>query len=186
MLPMDYAELARRIDAAGLTRRPPVTEVRARTFEQKHQTKLPPGYRRYLIEIGDGVESESFALYGLTEAERDLGGALGDPFPYGNAYAKQLLTKLMDSVETTFSDVMGDPAVLARQVTGMPPGCIPLADLGGGEISVLVVTGEQAGYVWRIGDFDSPETIDLYQQDGDGAQLGFERWLECWAAMNAL
>ena len=183
---MDYAELARRIDAAGLRRRPVLTEVRVRTFEQKHQLKLPHGYRHYLTEIGDGVESESFALYGLTDAERDLGGPLTDPFPYGNAYAKKLLTKLMESVETTFSDVMGDPAVLARQVEGMPPGCLPLADLGGGELSVLVVSGEQAGWVWRIGDFDSPETIDLYRQDGDGAQLDFEQWLECWAMMNAV
>lgn len=183
---MDYADLARRIDAAGLERRPVVTEVRARTFEQRHHVKLPASYRRYLTEIGDGVVSDAFPIYGLTDAERELGGALTDPFPYGNAYAKHVLGKLMESVESTFSDVMGDPSILGRQVGGMPPGCLPLGDLGCGEISVLVVTGEQAGFVWRIGDFDAPETEDLYRQDGNGAQLDFEAWLACWAEMNRL
>ncbi|HTJ81956.1 MAG TPA: SMI1/KNR4 family protein [Polyangiaceae bacterium] len=183
---MDYADLARRIDAAGLERRPRLTEVRARTFEQKHHVKLPTGYRRFLLEVGDGVACEGFAFCGLEEAESQLGGALADPFPYGNAYAKHILTRLLDSTENTFSDVTGDPSIRAKQVGGMPAGCLVLGDLGGGEMSVLVVSGEQAGLVWRVGDFDAPETIDLYTPEGDGKQLDFDAWLECWALQNGL
>jgi len=182
---MDYEDLARRIDAAGLERRACVTEVRLRTFEQRHQLKLPPGYRRFLAELSDGITSEELSILGLEEAEK-IAGPIGEPFPYTNAYAKHILERLLDSAEISFSDVMGDPALRARQVGSMPAGCLVLGDLGGGEMSVLVVAGEQAGFVWRVGDFDAPETNDLYADSGDGRQLDFDAWLECWAKLSSV
>ncbi|WP_238007462.1 hypothetical protein KZZ52_19005 [Dactylosporangium sp. AC04546] len=77
--------------------------------------------------------------------------------------------------------VLDDERLAALQRSGDPDGCLTIANHGGNDFSVLVVTGEQAGWVWRTGEVDVPETRELHSGDRGATPLDFLSWLEVWA-----
>ena len=62
---------------------PVLSEEQIRAFEQKHQITLPEGYRRFLLEVGDGCymfdDYPSYQLLPL-EADREIENYAA-PFP---------------------------------------------------------------------------------------------------------
>ncbi len=181
---LDPAVLRARLAAAnGLTLRPPLPEATVADFERRHGVTLPDDYRRFLTEVADGIDCDGGPVFALAAGEATLTGAPGGSFPYSSAYAADLMARLAALPARPFSDIMAAPEVQAGQQPGDPPGCLALADLGCGDYSVLVLTGEQRGKLWRLGDFDAPETAALYQGGSGTAQLEFADWLEQWCAL---
>lgn len=130
-------------------------------FESLCQITLPPDYRRFISELGDGGAGPAYGLlplaaglaHGPAPATPDL---LQKPFPY-----------------TEFTD--------ARHLLDQPagaypprPGSITLCDEGFNLCHFLVVTGPTRGTMW----------IDRTTSDGGYTPLGvdfltwYERWLD--------
>ncbi len=65
---------------------------------------------------------------------------------------------------------MTSKRVMEMQRRGPPHGALPLALGDGNDVPVIVVTGEERGWVWRTGEVDVP-----YGQ-------GFVDWLTEYAA----
>ena len=180
----DPAKLRERLAATdGLTLRAPLPEATVADFERRHGVTLPAGYRRFLTEVADGVDSDSVPFLSLAGAQATLTGTPAGSFPSANAYTADLITRLAGFPAQPFATIMSAPEVQAGQHSGDPPGCIALADFGCGDYSVLVLGGEQAGKIWRLGDFDAPETVALYQPGAAGGQLEFDSWLPHWCEM---
>ncbi len=106
---------------------------------------------------------------------------LATPFPYQADDSARIRDGL--AAGGSLSALMADPAIRSRQVQGYPPGCIAIGDLGDPEPSVLVISGQERGRVWRIGDFDAPETNDLYLGNGDRTPIDYGEWIMHWLTM---
>lgn len=165
----------------GLIPRAPAPADRIAALERRLSISLPPAYRRFVHEVADGLAFEGASwLFSLEEIERDLAthGSPSRPFPYGIEQAAAIRTAL--AAASTAGNVF-TPEVLALQSIGELDGCLTLASNGGNDFSVLVVTGEQAGFVWRTGELDFPESPRLYDpRRSDDSPLDFEAWLVRW------
>lgn len=166
--------------APAVTLHPPASEAAVAAFEAAHGIALPAAYRAFLVEVGDGVDLDGEPwLYGLVAVGQAQGTAVAArPFWYGDAEAAALRAAL---VAAGRGGGLADPTFMGLQKAGAPDGCITIAGNGGNDFSVLVVTGEQRGWMWRTGEADFPESRDLYTFDGDHGPLDFAAWLPLWA-----
>ncbi|GAA4840720.1 SMI1/KNR4 family protein [Kitasatospora terrestris] len=118
--------------------RPALGEPEVRAFEQRHGVRLPPSYRAFLIEVGDGGAGPGFGVLGLEQLPEDeeealygervdclRPGFLAAPFPYRAAVPRP------------------------PRETLCPPGALVITDYGGGDYARLVVNGPCAGQVWH-------------------------------------
>jgi len=165
----------------GLAPRAPASCERASAFEARFGIALPPTYRRFVREVADGLVYEGASwLFSLDEIARDLSDRAlpARPFPYRSADG--------DAIRAAVTAARAAGSVFSREVmslqrVGDPDGCLTLASNGGNDFSVLVVSGEQAGWMWRTGEIDFPETRALYDPAStDAAPLGFDEWLALW------
>lgn len=192
--PLDLRPYVRAIDAAPHMKRGRLlTAGELDNFEHAHAVALPTLYRRILREIGDGVGGDArcrLRIPSLDEAMQmaaNQGADVATAFPYGRVYAEAIRARLENE---SFAEVMTSPDIRSRQRTGegLPPGCLPIGDFGGGEMSLLVVTGEERGRVWRHGQADCPEGGAHYgAYGGEGrAPLEVDQWIAFWAKVNGL
>lgn len=132
---------------------PALSEEEIRSFEQKHQITLPEGYRRFLLEVGDGGDMfDGFDLLTLN-AKREVEN-YAEPFRY-----QEYWVGLEDGEEPPF----GDP------FTG---GTLELIDIGCCQTFNLVITGPCRGEVWHFSEMGVQPCCQ--RQDFLG---WFERWL---------
>ncbi|MBL9015638.1 MAG: SMI1/KNR4 family protein [Myxococcales bacterium] len=157
---------------------PPTSEADVAGFEARYGITLPLEYRRFLLEVAEGIslggEPQLYAL-------RDFAGGvdLTRPFWYGAADADAILAAIAAAGP---GGPLADRAVMALQRSGDPDGCLTLAGNGGNDFSVIVVSGEQPGRMWRTGELDAPETRALYDGGGDVEPLSFLDWIVPWAS----
>jgi len=150
-------------------------------FEARFAITLPAAFRGFVLEVADGLVYEGDPwLFSLDQIGHDLAddALAARPFPYDDAEAEAIRVAVRTAVDAgnVFS-----PEVMALQRGGDPDGCLTLASNGGNDFSVLVVTGEQAGWMWRTGEIDFPESPKLYSPgSADMSPLGFEAWLAQW------
>ncbi len=165
----------------GLEPRPPAAPEHVAAFELRFGITLPALFRTFVLEVADGLVYDGASwLYSLDEIAADVSddALVARPFWYGDAKAAALRTAVAAASST--GDVFS-PEVLALQQGGRPDGCLTLANNGGNDFSVLVVTGEQAGFVWRTGELDYPESPSLYYPgSSDDSPLDFLAWLALW------
>ncbi|MET7396507.1 SMI1/KNR4 family protein [Dactylosporangium sp. NPDC005572] len=163
--------------------RPPATEAAVAAFEQRIGVRLPASYRTFVLEVADGIRMDDEPwLYGLDDVALEVENGQGDPtqpFWYGDAEASAMLAALAELPES--GSVLGDERLATLQRGGDPDGCLTVANHGGNDFSALVVTGEQAGWVWRTGEIDVPETRELYSAARGATPLDFLSWLDVWA-----
>jgi hypothetical protein len=136
--------LRQELTDAGLTFAPGLTDQRLAAFEQAHHVALPPEYRLFLMQIGNGGAGPP--AYGL----RPLGAAeswwadeqraawqhfqlIQQPFPFEAPWFWE------DEEEP-------DPVRLAAVYHGS----LYLGTDGCGMDWALIVTGPQRGYVWQL------------------------------------
>lgn len=163
--------------------RPVATEAQVTAFEAHFSIVLPPAYRAFLLEVGDGIDMDGEPwLYVLEDiAQSAIADRVdpGKPFWYGNGDAAAIRAAI--AAVPPNGSVLGDAGVMALQRSGIPDGCLTLSCNGGNDFSVLVVTGEQRGRVWRTGELDHPESPALYDRSLDDSPLDFVAWFEQWA-----
>jgi hypothetical protein len=143
---------------------PPAPERELAAFEAAHRVTLPAEYRAFLGEIGNGGAGPGRGLYPLgTFAERPLRAstlrALSKPFDAGDAENWEPGQR---------REVMKGAMIIGVEADGVATWVW------------LVVTGEEAGQLWRDlrADGGAPEAID----DADGDPMTFGRWYETWLA----
>jgi len=149
-------------------------------FEHSSGVSVPEPYRSFLLEVSSGMATDCMQLerFASDEAARP-----SEPFPYDRAYGDSIITALGEG--RTLDELAADPAFAVRQVHGLPPGCLVVGELDG-MLCVLALSGEEAGYVWRVGDFDLPETRHAHEPQGDDGRMEFGRWFMEWLVENGL
>ena len=132
---------------------PVLSEEEIHSFEQKHQITLPEGYRRFLLEVGDGCDMfDGFDFLPL-RAERQFQN-FSAPFPF---------TEYVVEGDEPLSDEFWE------QVT---QGTLELIDIGCGQTFQLIITGPCRGEVWNLCEMGTQPCCQ--RQDFLG---WFERWL---------
>jgi hypothetical protein len=132
-------------------------------FERAHAIRLPPEYRAFLLRVGNGGVGPFYGIHPLgqdtdgpwkTEPFAAV-GRLGSPFPHRAPWnlSEEELTALAPDDE---EDEDNEPIELEREYFAPIDGAFPIADEGCGMCTVLVVSGPEAGTVWRDAraDFD--------------------------------
>lgn len=166
-----------------------LSEAQLAAFEATHGVTLPPSYRAFLAEVGNGGVGPYYGLAPLTPVERDrlpqhrvvVQDAIDTP--------RQALTAV-PSLARPF--VLTQPWSPTDGASPLPPGtspydgCVFLADQGCAYFDVLVVNGPRAGEVWTDDTAaDGPlrkvsdDFLDWYEDWIERAQL---EWLEKNAA----
>jgi hypothetical protein len=136
-------------------------------MESLYRVTLPVELRVFLQVVHGGGPGPGYGL-AVDECSTSMQSA-EHAFPYGNADAVSILRRRR-----------ADPSAslpLTRQVQPRqwPPGngFLPVATHTGGAIDVLVVTGEQRGWVWRCDG-------GWFPRCNQHRQLGFLDWYEEW------
>jgi hypothetical protein len=180
---MDAAYIHSTLSATeGVELLPPATADEVAAFEAQHGITLPEPYRSFLLTVTGGVllDGEPW-LYSLSEITDQLvrdRSTAAKPFGYDAAATTAILTAVRAGKA---GGNVFTPEVMALQKSGSPDGCLTLACNGGNDFSVLVVTGDQRGRMWRTGELDAPEVHDLYKPDPSDEVLDFEGWLPLWS-----
>ncbi|MFI9825995.1 SMI1/KNR4 family protein, partial [Streptomyces sp. NPDC052013] len=166
---------------------PPATEQAVADFEGRFDLQLPPLFRAFILEAGDGIRSEDgdHFLFGLDHIALEAAADQGLPsqhFPYTNEETSAFLNAMERIPED--GSISENERLLELQHIGPLDGCLTVADHGCADYSVLVVSGEQAGFMWRMGEVDVPDTREVWEIElrGTGATpLDFLSWLELYA-----
>ena len=168
---------------------PPLTEADVAAFEQRYAIRLPADYRGFLIFVGNGGAGPHYGLFRLGETEGSDGtslpwkegiydSALRQPWPHRTAWnlreMGEAILALPDeakySARKEWSARYGDPALVA--------GAFPICNLGFGLRDWLVVTGPEAGNVWRDSRMDARGLIPYEREDGH--RWTFMDWYLHW------
>ncbi len=127
----------------GLQMNPRLTEENVSAFEQRYDVELPQGYRRFLIEVGNGGEGPPF--YGLLR--------LGEvPDDYDRS-AREVLNDLRKPFPLTKYWVWeGEQEENPERHQAIDHGNLVLGTEGCGRYWVLIVTGIERGQMWDRAD----------------------------------
>lgn len=133
----------------------PLSEREILAFEQAAGVKLPEGYRRFLLEIGNGCTWEGgYEMCPFPPANAEEAARLSLPFPYEAEY------------------IWGEDASDAERMDIMN-GTLELIDIGCCQTFQLVITGPCRGEVWHFSEMGVQPCCQ--RQDFPG---WFEKWLD--------
>lgn len=142
-------------------------------FEVDHGISLPPGYRRFLLEIGNGGAGP---FYGLEPVENgrfvDLDKPvlndlidLSKPFPH---------TDLWNPLEGDESSAFDDDTYFDNDWAA---GALRISNFGCGVWILLVVNGTEYGNIW----FDDRASDNgIYPDQSSVSRIPFLKWYESW------
>ncbi|MGW5333747.1 SMI1/KNR4 family protein [Streptomyces bauhiniae] len=123
--------------------RPPLPEPEIRAFEITHGIDLPPHYRSFVAEVGDGPAGPAHGLLPLTtprpEAEDDR--AVDDE------WARD---RLPGRLASPFPPTEPAPGRLGAAADTLTRGTLALAEEGCGTYVRLVLNGPRAGEIWLL------------------------------------
>lgn len=143
-----------------------LTEAQITNIERYHNIILPPDYRRFLLEIGNGGMGPGY--YGLLPL---LGHHYFDPkylsvpFQYTDVW--------LYNSENVDLDNETDEEFESRM-----NGAMPIADYGCSLECYLVITGAEAGNMWWDARGTTHEIAPVV--DSDGNHLNFLTWYDMW------
>jgi SMI1 / KNR4 family (SUKH-1) len=138
----------------------PLCEDALQEFERRHSIILPEGYRRFLLDIGDGSRQgpPSYGLLGLLAGSND------------EVYATHLSQLRREFPFTEHWVWEGEPDDEARRVL-VDQGTLILGTDGCGQYWMLVVTGPDRGAIWMLADVGVQPCCP---------RLDFLGWFEYW------
>jgi hypothetical protein len=163
-------------------------------LEAQYKMTLPEGYRRFLLEVGDGGAGPYYGLHSLSEAIKYSGTTrepdiLSRPFPLEKAL--DLFEKCGEagSWDDYFARIETDEKYydkVRRCVSRFnkphyTQGTLYLCDYGDGIAFRLVVTGPQVGNIWiddRVGGFGG--LFPLSPEGKASPPTSFLKWYENW------
>jgi len=157
---------------------PPLTEENVHKFETEHGIALPPDYRAFLIQVGNGGAGPANGLEMLGQwhgvAWSDIPGLVGNlalPFPYVEAWNGKPIDATLPVQEQYQQQ---DEYWSCRHVAG----AIPICDHGCNLRECLVITGPERGHIWFD---DRADWQGLYPHDTAGRdRLTFIQWYRLW------
>ncbi|RYG67114.1 SMI1/KNR4 family protein [bacterium] len=164
----------------------PLSEASVLEFEKKHEVSLPLDYRRFLLEVGSHGAGPYYGLNPLGDLQHlDKSNRVTDfwkkPFPLRDWFDL-----------TTNPDSMSDAERFSDNWVG---GTMCLSHQGCGMYDLLVLTGEESGYVWtddrsnelgiypvapnreQMGESQEDATLFTIAED---ERLSFLDWYEWW------
>ncbi|WP_040684755.1 SMI1/KNR4 family protein [Nocardiopsis halotolerans] len=178
----------------------PLTPEELAELEGQVGTRLPTGYREFLLQVGAGGAGPSYGVFpvvrgadgrwrwhgdgaDLTELRR-----LAEPFPVtGPAPGRLAALRAREPREENFGDVEQFDVVYEAWDARMADllwseertvGALCLCHLGCALRRGLVVSGPEAGRVWHDGRVDDEDLRPL--TGGDGTPLTFTDWYLGW------
>lgn len=122
-----------------------------RAFERKHGIELPPDYREFITEIGDGGPGPHYGLDSLRVASEYT--TPSQPFPWVEAKSPE---------DEDFDDAWRDE-----------PGVLTIAQRGCGYTDFMVVNGEAPYRIWRDGVAADLPLEPIFET--------FSEWYLAWA-----
>jgi hypothetical protein len=176
-------------EAHGFDLNPELHEADLATFERTHGVKLPSDYRAFLMSVGNGGAGPFYGVFPLGKVDdnfdlRDWGegdiGVLSKTFPFDKEW-NDLSTKPDDDL------IDGDEAEYWKQMkafdrtywnVALINGSFPICHQGCALRILLVVSGDQAGYLWddRRSEYGGIKPIRL----ADGSPATFSGWYREW------
>ena len=167
---------------------PVAREAQLRAWEREHGVELPPDYRAFLAEFGNGGAGPDYGLFPLglwdgagaaLEPWAPHAGLLRAPFPHRAAWnlpADRLEPPddLDDDARHAWQEALDDEYFAAALLDG----AFWICHHGCALRTVLVVTGPERGNVWLDGRSDYGGLAP--HLDGVGRHLGFSDWYLGW------
>jgi uncharacterized protein (TIGR02996 family) len=141
---------------------PPLAETELLGLERRLGFLLPSEHRAFVLRTCNGHVGPGYGLEPL--APTTAPATLAEPCPLTDADAEAVLKEMRSSEPQEWPDL-----------SDSPPGTLLLAETGGGGTNFLVLSGQQRGKVWAVGEFTAPD-VDL----GDFTPHGFFSWYEDW------
>ena len=156
----------------GYRLNPPLAESSVAAFEAEHGIVLPEGYRRFIVELGDGGAGPSYGLLTLTDAYETVSdsfaGHLVEPSPFvpGTRYARDWWDRFWGP------DDRPDP--LQGTLAVVHHGCSSYTQLvvsgpGRGRLVNVDLNGVPAPYVLEDADF-----LSWYERWLDELLVGYD------------
>jgi len=176
-------------EAHGFDLNPRLNEATVAMFERKHGVRLPSDYRAFLTSIGNGGAGPFYGVFPLGKVDDSFAlrdwvegdvGVLSEEFPFDKEW-NDLSTKpdddLIDRDEARYSKQMEAFEGTYWRVA-LVNGAFPICHQGCALRVLLVVTGEQAGYLWddRRSEYAGVKPIHL----ADGSPATFSGWYDEW------
>jgi len=172
----------------------PLPETDVAAFEQRHNIQLPADYRSFLTSIGNGGAGPFYGVFPLglvdglggklkawSEADGFI-GVLSKPFPQTEAW-NDLRGRLSDELAKTDDEEYWKQLGQFEEgyfASSLVDGAIPICHMGCALRIWLVITGRQAGSLWRDGRADCTGLSPLLLANGSPAtfSLWYREWLE--------
>jgi hypothetical protein len=172
---------------------PVQSEAHVNSFEKLHSIVLPQDYRHFLLTICDGGAGPYYGVFPLGKMDNSNGlafqpwkenhgliGDLSEPFPFKETWNDLSASPSLDLAEK-------DPEEYERQLVAFEKryfdphlldGAFPICHMGCALRVWLVVTGEQAGRLWRDGRADDSGLSPIFTDDNEPAT--FSTWYFEW------
>lgn len=180
---------------------PPLTDKEVQHVEEKYRFSAPEDYRLFLTTIGNGGAGPFYGVFPLemNDDGHDLApwdkvgliGPLDQPFPHTKAWnlpasfwkegpapeediTEEEEDKLWEAWDEKLEEKYWNSSVMQ--------GAIPVCHEGCAQRDWLVVTGPQAGTMWRDMRADNVGIAPLMNKDG--TPMTFSDWYLDWLSSN--
>ncbi|WP_327707056.1 SMI1/KNR4 family protein [Streptomyces decoyicus] len=121
---------------------PPLPRAEIRAFEEAHGIELPPEYRSFTAEVGNGPAGPGHGLMPLTAPRPQA----GEEWAVDDAWEEDRLPGRLAAPFPLTQPLPGRVGTPAGELT---LGTLMLAEEGCGIFLRLILTGPRAGEVWR-------------------------------------
>jgi hypothetical protein len=151
---------------------PPATEDEVARFEVEHGVTLPPEYRWFLLNAGNGGHGPPYyGIEPLSDRAIEAGGFMAPERNHNGRLAEPFLAREDDWSER-------EPEEADEEWAAREAGRLLLGTDGCAILWVLVLNGDARGEVWRLGDDtarrSAPTFLDWYVEwlDARGPKPG--------------
>lgn len=170
---------------------PRLPEAEALAFERDHHVPLPPDYRQFLRDVGNGGAGPFYGVFPLGRMDDGMGsrewhendgsvGMLSEPFLLEEAWNDVSCLPKPELTNQNQAEYDAQMELFEKRYWSatLVNGAIPICHEGCALRIWLVVTGSQAGSLWedRRSEYGGLHRIRL----ADGSPATFARWYEQW------
>jgi hypothetical protein len=170
---------------------PPLREVDVVAFEDVHKVSLPPDFRQFLTEVGNGGAGPLYGVFPLGKMDDNFGhrawqendglvGVLSEQFPHEEEWNDISSLPSEDLADRDQHEYDRQMDMFERMYwpASLVNGAIPICHEGCAQRILLVVTGTQTGYLWedRRSEYGGLRPLRL----ADGSPATFMGWYDAW------
>lgn len=176
-------------DAHGFLLNPKLAETDVVAFERTYHVVLPRDFKRFLTAVGDGGAGPFYGVFPLGKVddnfdlkdwdEADL-SILSEPFPFDEEWNDLSAMPEGDPGDRDEPEYCKQMEVFEDTyfATALVNGSFPICHQGCARRVLMVVTGNQAGYLWEDGRSELAGLKPIRRADGSLAT--FSGWYYDW------